>query len=53
MARTKDDTAGLHSRGLEQHPRITWTSSSDLLKDQFTALVSKVFTLNLIIAALQ
>lgn len=53
MARSKDDTTGLYSRGLEQHPRITWTLSLDLLKHQLMALVSKVFTLNLIIAALQ
>lgn len=48
-----EDTMGLCSRSSEQHPRITWTPSLDSLKDQFMALVSKVFTLNLIISALQ
>lgn len=53
MVKTEDDTTRLRSRSSEQHPRITRTPSLDLLKDQFMALVSEVFTLNLIIIALQ
>lgn len=51
--KTGDDTTWLYSRSSEQRPRITRTPSIDPLKDQFMALVSEVFTLNLIIAALQ
>lgn len=51
--KTGDDTTRLYSRSSEQRPRITQTPSIDPLKDQFMALVSEVFTLNLIIAALQ